>query len=1143
MRFSGKLFSGIVLFVTILQSIVFAQSKQRYLEGGIQPISFFNTRQFGGDKQNWAITQSKYGKLYVGNNRGVLEFDGARWRLIPTDRGTTVRSLCTDTAGNIFVGATGEIGILKSNELNEQQFVSLNKYIPQKQQTFEHVWQTICLNGKVYFVTEKKIFIFDGAKIQVVETSGSYITAAIDGKSLLVLESPRGLLHLVGTEFTPVPGSQKLVHLTTPDALNDQVVALFPTENRLLCATEKQGILLYKDSQITQFATEVDAYLFENEIYNAAITENDNLIIGTNYGGVVILKKDGSLLNVFNKKTGLIDNEINFVFEDKQQGVWVALNRGVAYIELLSPLSTITRRGKLEGDIHALLRHQDYLWVATSQGLFRMVPPETRMELPYFKVESPARIDCRTLLSTTYGLLIGTTEGVTLYHNQNYQPVETSGWYTLSLLESKKFENYIFAGLTDGIGILKYEQGRFREVGRIAEFDKAVNSFIEDKVAGILWVGTDNGLVRIDFTDGFSLKPKIQLYDSSKGIPNGYTQLFRLGNKWIVNTTSGLRRYNKVKNIFEKEYAFGSEFANGIKAQTSLMVQDANEVVWMTGPSAMGAKNEVLTARYDPINRKKPLPPIFRIPDDDISVIYPESDGVIWFATENGLTRYASFDSLPTIPLFPPVIHFPKIAADSTIDAEKPIPWKYNTVKINYGSPNFRNLGQQLYATKLDEIEDEWSPWTTATSRTFEKLPEGTYTLSVKIHLPGTSEEQVQQISFAISPPWYRLWWVKVLYGLAAIMIIGGIIYLRERRSKRYQAELEAEVTRKTYDLKQANEELQTTLEHLRLTQNQLIQSEKLAAIGQLVTNIAHEINTPLGAIKGTVFNMNGILPRIVHELPKAITTLDASSLPLWILLADRSLSASHSLTSREQRTYKRNIREELEKWQLTNADELAATLVDMGIWENIEELQLLLLHPNSLKLLESVWALNRIKAYLKTIDTAVDKTQRVVFVLKSLEPDTSESPLEQVLVHDTIQKALQEYEDLLRQDIQVIFTEDDSIKLTANPEELSQLWGNLLHNAIMSIKSTGAPGEINIHVSKQENTAVVSIRDNGCGVSDDIQSKIFEPFFTTRPPGQGSGLGLFQCKNTLTRYQGNITFRSKSGETIFIVTIPITTG
>lgn len=107
-------------------------------------------------------------------------------------------------------------------------------------------------------------------------------------------------------------------------------------------------------------------------------------------------------------------------------------------------------------------------------------------------------------------------------------------------------------------------------------------------------------------------------------------------------------------------------------------------------------------------------------------------------------------------------------------------------------------------------------------------------------------------------------------------------------------------------------------------------------------------------------------------------------------------------------------------------------------------------------------------------------------------------------------------------------------------PDELNQVWTNMIQNAIQSMNGKGKLTiEINQTILKNNQFAYVSIEDSGPGVPKDILDKIFDPFFTTKPIGQGTGLGLYISKQIIEKHKGIIDVKSQKGNTKFIVYLP----
>ena len=122
-------------------------------------------------------------------------------------------------------------------------------------------------------------------------------------------------------------------------------------------------------------------------------------------------------------------------------------------------------------------------------------------------------------------------------------------------------------------------------------------------------------------------------------------------------------------------------------------------------------------------------------------------------------------------------------------------------------------------------------------------------------------------------------------------------------------------------------------------------------------------------------------------------------------------------------------------------------------------------------------------------------------------------------------------------QELSVVRYYTDPLKVLANPEELLQVFVNLMTNAIQAMKGTGI---LTLSSWREERSTIISISDTGCGIATEHLEKIFQPFFTTKPSGEGTGLGLHNVKNIIKKYRGHLSVQSQRGKgTSFLIHLP----
>ena len=338
-------------------------------------------------------------------------------------------------------------------------------------------------------------------------------------------------------------------------------------------------------------------------------------------------------------------------------------------------------------------------------------------------------------------------------------------------------------------------------------------------------------------------------------------------------------------------------------------------------------------------------------------------------------------------------------------------------------------------------------------------------------------------------------------------------------------------------NLEEKNEKLALTLQQLKDTQDELIQREKMAALGQLIAGVAHEINTPLGAITSSVRHIAKFWNNHLLELLEFLQKLSPERQSDLFGLLQTSSQHNTFLSTREQRQIKKHLVSQLESHNLDNTVKLASLLVEIGVYDNIEPLVPLLKAPECKNLLDTVYEFANTRTSIRNITTASERASKVVFALKTYAHYDSTGDKVKAEITAGIETVLTLYCNQLKQGVNVIRNYEDSLpSILCYPDELNQVWTNLIHNALQAMDYRGT---LTIGVKKIEDNLRVKVTDSGKGIPPEIMPKIFQPFFTTKPPGEGSGLGLDIIKKIIEKHQGKIEVESVPGQTTFTVFLP----
>lgn len=320
--------------------------------------------------------------------------------------------------------------------------------------------------------------------------------------------------------------------------------------------------------------------------------------------------------------------------------------------------------------------------------------------------------------------------------------------------------------------------------------------------------------------------------------------------------------------------------------------------------------------------------------------------------------------------------------------------------------------------------------------------------------------------------------------------------------------------------------------------QNKLIHTEKMATLGTLIAGVAHEINTPIGAISAAGTNLSRSLQQLLQKMPAFFQKMTPDLEELFFRMVDRSLNTTGTLSSREERQYKKEVAEVLNNYSIPNSSNLGKELVKIGIYNNLEEFLPIFTLPNSEDYIEMAYGIGRLRVNIDNIGTAVAKTQKIVFALKSYSRRNSFDETELASIVQNIETVITIYHNQIKYGIDLTTDFDRNLPpIRCYPDELIQVWTNIIHNAIQALEGKG---KLHIEAKQVGNNIVVKVTDSGPGIPPQVLARIFEPFFTTKPEGEGSGLGLDICSKIIAKHYGKIEVDTEPGRTTFTVTLPI---
>jgi C4-dicarboxylate-specific signal transduction histidine kinase len=347
-------------------------------------------------------------------------------------------------------------------------------------------------------------------------------------------------------------------------------------------------------------------------------------------------------------------------------------------------------------------------------------------------------------------------------------------------------------------------------------------------------------------------------------------------------------------------------------------------------------------------------------------------------------------------------------------------------------------------------------------------------------------------------------------------------------------------------ELQSQKQQLEITLTELRSTQEQLVEAERSAALGQLISGVAHEINNPLAAIRSSAETLEMDQSKILQEIPSFFQKNPQATLEFFLYLLAESEKNQMHLPSREERKRKKEVFSKMEGTSFKDP-----SLKDKTI-ELLTELWLDGLYPSFreqfseetiLQILKYISLSSIQKNALKNIKLSTEKSSRVIFSLrKYLKTEIRGTPRD-ITISEMIDRSLSVYNNYIQGIVTVNKEVNFNPTISCVVDEMLQVFKNLIFNAIQSMylsENKILNIQIESYTIKDKSHIKISFEDSGHGIESTLVDKLFTPFFTTKARGEGIGLGLYVSKSITEEHYGKLKYEPMDMGSKFIVLFPV---